>query len=97
MAFRWRGRRYVVDSVLAHWVETGAWWRHGDRLERFGSEAVPPSPPGDPERWLWRVEAAGTGRGSSGQTGVFDLCLETDPSSPAPSRSGRWSLHAIYD
>jgi hypothetical protein len=44
MAFRWRGRRYVVDSVLAHWVETGAWWRRTD-------------PPADPERWLWRVEA----------------------------------------
>ncbi|MEO8328844.1 MAG: DUF6504 family protein, partial [Candidatus Nanopelagicales bacterium] len=27
LAFRWQGRRYVVGSVLAHWVETGAWWR----------------------------------------------------------------------
>ena len=25
-AFRWRGRRYVVQTVLTHWVETGAWW-----------------------------------------------------------------------
>ena len=100
MAFRWRGRRYVVGSVLAHWVETGAWWRHGDRLdrlERFGSDAVEPSPPADPERWVWRVEVASAGRRSSGHTGVFDLCLEPDPSISAPHPSGRWSLHAIHD
>lgn len=99
MAFRWRGRRYIVDSVLAHWVETGAWWRQGDRLdrlERFGSDAVEPSPPADPERWVWRVEVASAGRRSGDhrgvQTGVFDLCLEPD-SNP----SQQWSLHAIYD
>jgi Family of unknown function (DUF6504) len=23
----WRGRLYRVRDVLAHWVETGAWWR----------------------------------------------------------------------
>ncbi len=25
--FRWRGRRYVVLEVLAHWTEAGGWWR----------------------------------------------------------------------
>ena len=25
--FLWRGRHYAVREVLAHWVETGAWWR----------------------------------------------------------------------
>ena len=68
LVFRWRGRRYVVGSVLAHWVETGAWWR---------ASAVPQvidQPPADPERWLWRVEADSRGR----QTGVFDLCLDRD-------------------
>ncbi len=25
--FLWHGRFYVVRDVLAHWVETGAWWR----------------------------------------------------------------------
>ena len=84
LAFRWRGRRYVVDSVLAHWVETGAWWRHPEPVDR---------PPADPERWLWRVEVVS----KTSQTGVFDLCLEPDPSrGPSPS-PGRWSLHAIYD
>ncbi len=82
LAFRWRGRRYVVGSVLAHWVETGAWWRQGERVRTTAQ------PPPDPERWLWRVEAGS--RGS--QTGVFDLCLEVDRSD-----AGRWSLYAIYD
>jgi hypothetical protein len=44
LAFRWQGRRYVVGSVLAHWIETGAWWRN------------PTSTVTDPERRLWRVE-----------------------------------------
>ena len=25
--FLWHGRLFVVRDVLAHWVETGAWWR----------------------------------------------------------------------
>ena len=65
LVFRWQGRRYVVGTVLAHWVETGAWWR------------VPSSARGtrgcvlDPERQMWRVEVC---RGKS--TGVFDLCQD---------------------
>jgi hypothetical protein len=68
LAFRWRGRRYVVGSVLAHWVETGAWWR-----ATAGAQVLDQAP-ADPERWLWRVEADSRGR----QTGVFDLCLDRD-------------------
>lgn len=84
LAFRWRGRRYVVGTVLAHWVETGAWWRRtASRPVSFADE-VP-----DPERRLWRVEAC---RGA--QTGVFDLCLEIAADPPGTER---WSLHAIYD
>ncbi len=100
LAFRWRGRRYVVGTVLAHWVETGAWWRRptprtGPESSDSDSKPATDGPP-DPERWLWRVEAC---RGS--QTGVFDLCREVDH--PADNdRTGvpgpeRWSLHAIYD
>lgn len=91
LAFRWRGRRYVVGAVLAHWVETGAWWRRS--TPEPPPSQTPSQSPGvpDPERWLWRVEAC---RGA--QTGVFDLCLEVDDrlSEPDPKR---WSLHAIYD
>lgn len=68
LAFRWRGRRYVVGSVLAHWVETGAWWRAPADQQQLDQ------PPADPERWLWRVEAGSRDR----QTGVFDLCLDRD-------------------
>jgi hypothetical protein len=64
LAFRWQGRRYVVGSVLAHWVETGAWWR------ATGQEP-PPGSLSDPECRMWRVEVC---RGSS--TGVFDLCQD---------------------
>lgn len=93
LAFRWRGRRYVVGAVLAHWVETGAWWRRAAPRPTSGSGELP-----DPERWLWRVEAC---RGA--QTGVFDLCKEVDGTDgDSAGRTGdrdpgRWSLHAIYD
>lgn len=90
LAFRWRGRRYVVGAVLAHWVETGAWWRRAAPQSTSGSGEVL-----DPERWLWRVEAC---RGA--QTGVFDLCMEVGDRSddPNPDRDLKhWSLHAIYD
>lgn len=87
LAFRWRGRRYVVGSVLEHWVETGAWWRHIDLRGRVLPPAhhLAENPPPDPERWIWRVEADSRGR----QTGVFDLCLDRDRE--------RWFLAAIYD
>jgi hypothetical protein len=71
LAFRWRGRRYVVGTVLAHWVETGAWWRPAPAGKAQTDAAADPGP-ADPERLLWRVEAC---RGS--QTGVFDLCCES--------------------
>ncbi len=29
--FLWRGRLWKVRAVLAHWVETGPWWRTGSR------------------------------------------------------------------
>lgn len=96
LAFRWRGRRYVVGTVLAHWVETGAWWRRAAPHPQPAAPRSTTGSPADPERWIWRVEAC---RGA--QTGVFDLCLEVDQSAeagraetPAPER---WSLHAIYD
>ena len=47
-AFVWRGRGYVVRSVLDHWSRTGAWWR--------GVEAA------DDEREFWRVEARAASR-----------------------------------
>lgn len=64
--FLWRGRLWKVRSVLAHWVETRAWWEDKD-------------PARDPvaERELWRVEA-GRGRDLTGLdvSGVFDLSFD---------------------
>ncbi len=34
--FLWRGRLYVVRGVLAHWVETGAWWRSASVRPVYG-------------------------------------------------------------
>ena len=39
--FRWRGRRYVVQAVLATWVEALPWWVD----QGYG------------QRYVWRVEA----------------------------------------
>ena len=96
LAFRWRGRRYVVGSVLAHWVETGAWWRTPAVATAAAATAGPatagpatagpmttaPDVVADPERQLWRVEVC---RGKS--TGVFDLCHDTTG----------WSLRGVHD
>lgn len=85
--FLWRGRLWKVRGVLAHWVETGAWWQHGGVRAVLGSEDPSPQPSQQPgqqpggttleellgERRLWRVEA---GRGPAGGVGpgTFDLC-----------------------
>jgi hypothetical protein len=62
--FLWRGRLYVVRGVLAHWVETGAWWQ----------KAAPAAGVlDDEEREVWRVEAS---RGRAFASGVYDLCFE---------------------
>ena len=64
--FLWRGRFYAVREVLAHWVETGAWWQ------------APPAEAGDlaalaAEREVWRVEAS---PGRAAGSGVYDLCFD---------------------
>lgn len=55
--FRWRGRRYVVRSVLANWVEAAPWWAGG----------IPSAGAGG-QHQVWRVDAVG----STG-AGVYDL------------------------
>ena len=48
--FLWRGRLYVVCTVLAHWIEVGAWWRVRD------SDGLPVAAHAA-SRQMWRVEA----------------------------------------
>lgn len=100
--FLWRGRLYVVREVLAHWIESGTWWRSAaavsagmlepegpqrDAVEATrGAGAPHASPAADDERELWRVEA------SAGRVlgiGVFDLSLDR--------RAGSWSLAQALD
>ncbi len=60
--FLWRGRLYVVRAVLAHWIESSAWWG-GSRRALEG--AIPAH-----EHEVWRVEAQS---GRSDSTGIYDL------------------------
>jgi hypothetical protein len=60
--FLWRGRLYVVRAVVAHWIESAAWWGGSRRALEGGIPAH--------EHEIWRVEAQA---GRSAATGVYDL------------------------
>jgi hypothetical protein len=57
--FLWRGRLWQVREVVAHWVETGAWWarRPTPAVDRAGGPGAVDT---DllREREVWRVAAA---------------------------------------
>jgi hypothetical protein len=78
--FLWRGRLYVVRSVLAHWIEVGPWWHFASvlDLERAGTDRIPEgtqprSAAESAEREVWRVEAT-SGRAIA--PGIYDLCRD---------------------
>ena len=93
----WRGRLYRVRDVLAHWVETGAWWQ-STAIRSLHDGAVPESEhPGssallldtgwDPaEREVWRVEAQA---GRSAPIIVLDVALDT--------ATGQWRVVRSHD
>lgn len=87
--FLWRDRLWLVHDVMAHWVETGAWWEKGQVRSLLGTDDASGGPDdGVPvdgdllgEREVWRVGAASGRRGfhagvASGQCGVFDLVFD---------------------
>ena len=104
--FLWRGRLWKVRAVVAHSVETGAWWSRSEgrpdgRADASAAERVSV---GEllAEREVWRVEA---GRGRP------DL-LGADPGNPADPddadvtgvfdlafdwSDGRWQLVGCVD
>lgn len=52
---RWRDRTYLVELVLGHWIESGAWWTSvAQRVGVSTAERIPLSCA------VWRVEARGT-------------------------------------
>lgn len=83
--FLWRGRLWQVREVVAHWIETGAWWLR--KPEEHPGRSVLAH-----EREVWRVTAA---RGRAVATpddpgfGVFDLTF--DPI------GGSWALAGTLD
>lgn len=89
--FLWRGRLWQVREVVAHWVETGAWWHRGTSTAEGGVSADPLA-----EREVWRVAAA-RGRVAAIAAdpendpgfGVFDLCFDW--------ASGDWRLAGAVD
>jgi hypothetical protein len=70
--FLWRGRLWQVREVIAHWVETGAWWLRRPEDGPGRSELIR-------EREVWRVAAA---RGRAVHAvddpgfGIFDLSFD---------------------
>jgi len=95
--FLWRDRLFLVRAVLAHWAETGPWWRSAAARAVQGVEVEGtvdrPGGPGDAlgvlddgEREVWRVEAR-AGRWSP--SGVFDLAMDV--------ADGTWVLRRAHD
>ena len=95
--FLWRGRLWKVSAVVAHWVETGAWWQSSGVHAVLGHDRPDDDRAGtstdlSAEREVWRVEAdrgmssaqlAGTARG------VFDLVFDW--------ADGSWRLTRCLD
>ena len=92
--FLWRGRLWQVREVVAHWVETGAWWTRASGGPGSTSGAAVDA---DllREREVWRVAAA-RGRVAAIQSpehdpgfGVFDLVFSWS--------EGSWQLVRAMD
>ncbi|MGI8614219.1 MAG: DUF6504 family protein [Nocardioidaceae bacterium] len=91
--FVWRDRVWRVCAVVAHWVETGAWWEHPDLLALLGTGSEPTDDGAGSsvaallgEREVWRVDAE---RGRGGRRGVFDLSFDWS--------TGEWRLTRCMD
>ena len=94
--FLWRGRLWQVREVVAHWVETGAWWtrRTADQSDQ-SHQAGGVDTDLLREREVWRVAAA-RGRFAAFASpehdpgfGVFDLVFSWS--------EGSWQLVRAVD
>jgi hypothetical protein len=89
--FLWRGRLWQVREVVAHWVETGAWWTRRTADQAGGGVDTDLLR----EREVWRVAAA-RGRVAALHSpehdpgyGVFDLVFSWS--------EGSWQLVRAMD
>lgn len=103
--FLWRGRLWLVHDVMAHWVETGAWWEQDQVRSLLGTDESGGSGGAGGaegsggsdllgEREVWRVGAASGREGfragvPSGQRGIFDLVFDWG--------AGQWRLQHSVD
>jgi hypothetical protein len=100
--FLWRGRLWKVHAVVAHWVETGAWWDSAGARAVLGTDeatthevgvggaALSVLPDLSAEREVWRVEASrGRISAEGGGGGVFDLLFDW--------AEGSWRLARCMD
>ena len=93
--FLWRGRLWQVREVVAHWVETGAWWARRTPDQGSGHAGGGVDTDLLREREVWRVTAA-RGRVAALQSpehdpgfGVFDLVFSW--------AEGSWQLVRAQD
>ena len=101
--FLWRGRLWQVREVVAHWVETGAWWARASGGTSGGASGEAGGGTGGGavdadllrEREVWRVAAA-RGRVAAVHSpehdpgfGVFDLVFSWS--------EGSWQLVRAVD
>ena len=97
--FLWRGRLWQVREVVAHWVETGAWWTRRPAAATASGADQPRGSAVDTdllrEREVWRVAAA-RGRVAAQHSpehdpgfGVFDLVFSWS--------EGSWQLARALD
>jgi hypothetical protein len=87
--FLWRGRLWKVAQVVAHWVETGPWWRSSGVHAVLGADepgAAVAGPDLVAEREVWRVEAD---RGLGTNRGMIDLVFDW--------ADGSWRLTRCQD
>jgi hypothetical protein len=102
--FLWRGRLWKVSAVVAHWVETGAWWQSSgvhavlgadqptDELTGSGQQVAVAPVDLSAEREVWRVEAdrgMSSARLAGTARGVFDLVFDW--------ADGSWRLTRCLD
>ena len=106
--FLWRDRLWQVRQVVAHWVETGAWWQGAEAGSVLGDASGAAAEAGDTavlsrdllrEQEVWRVEAV------RGRAAALATLAGRDGEDPGlgvfdlvlDHGTGRWRLAGCWD